>query len=151
MKAFTCIEASLSNQVELSIGFGMREGSLRVLEDTIFSIDNEDAFRLSVSRIRDLICDYHGNPFKESMSYASSMGARVGVVYDARDDDWDTEIADDNLLPTGPEPELLQMCTISLPPFGLPPISSRRDNRNPPTDPLTQRPERDKVSESVIP
>ena len=29
----TYIEASLSNPVELAIGFGMREGSLRVLED----------------------------------------------------------------------------------------------------------------------
>ena len=32
-KALTYTEASLSDQVELAIGFGMREGTLRVLED----------------------------------------------------------------------------------------------------------------------
>ena len=82
------------------------------------------------------------------MSYASSMGARVGLVYDARDEDWDCEIADDSM--SAPEPELPQMCTVSLPPFGLPPISSRRENRGPQVDPLTQKPERDKVWESVM-
>ena len=42
------------------------------------------------------------------------------------------------------------MCTVSLPPFGLPPVSRRKDSRSPPNDPLTQKPERDKVSESVM-
>ena len=51
---------------------------------------------------------------------------------------------------SAPEPELPQMCTVSLPPFGLPPISSWKDSRSPPTDPLTQRLERDKVSESMM-
>ena len=83
-----------------------------------------------------------------TMSYASAMGARVGLVYDARDEDWDCEISDDSM--SAPEPELPQMCTVSLPPFGLPPISSRKDSRSPPTDPLTQRLERVKVSESVM-
>ena len=83
-----------------------------------------------------------------TMSYASAMGARVGLVYDARDEDWDCKIADESM--SAPEPELPQMCTVSLPPFGLPPISSRKDSRSPPTDPLTQRLERGKVSESVM-
>ena len=147
VKALTYIEASLSNRVEISIGYRMREGSLRVLEDTIFSIDNEDLFNSATRKLRDLISDFRGNPFKDSMSYASSMGARVGLVYDARDKDWDCEIADDSM--SAPEPELPQMCTVSLPPFGLPPISSRRENRGPQVNPLTQKPERDKVSESV--
>ena len=148
VKALTYIEASLSDRVELSIGFGMREGSLRVLEDTIFSVDNEDLFNSAVGKLRDLISDFRGNPFKDSMLYASSMGARVGLVYDARGDDWDSEIAGDST--SAPEPELPQMCTVSLPPFGLPPISSRRENRIPQVDSLTQKPERDKVSESVM-
>ena len=46
---------------------------------------------------------------------------------------------------SAPEPELPQMCTVSLPPFGLPPISSRREKKSPQVDPLTQKPERDNV------
>jgi len=48
---------------------GLRDGSLKVLEDVIFSIDNEGAFTSAVNRLRDLICGFKGNPFKESMSY----------------------------------------------------------------------------------
>ena len=65
VKALTYIEASLSNRVELSMGFGMREGTLRVLEDEIFLIDNMEAFDSAVERLRDLISDFKGNPFSE--------------------------------------------------------------------------------------
>ena len=57
LKAQTHIEASLSNRVELSMGFIMREGTLRLLKDEIFSIDNEEAFNSAVERLRDLIGD----------------------------------------------------------------------------------------------
>lgn len=77
-----------------------------MLEDVIFSIDNEGAFTSAVNRLRDLICGFKGNPFKESMSYASTMGARVGVFYDARDNYWYSEIADENPLPAGSNPDL---------------------------------------------
>ena len=150
IKALIYIEDLISNCIELSMGFGMREGSLRVLEDMIFSIDNEGAFNSAVERLRDLICDFKGNPFKDSMSYASSMGARVGVVYDARDEEWNSEIADDSPFPSGSGPDLPPMNTVPLPSFGLPPISSRRAPVDPLHEPLTQRPERDKVSESVM-
>lgn len=128
----------------------MREGSLRVLEDVIFTIDNEGAFNAAVERLRDLICDFKGNPFKDSMSYASSMGARVGVVYDARDEDWNSEIEDDINFPSESGPDLPLLNTVPLPPFGLPSISNRRVPADPVAEPLTQRPERDKVSESVL-
>jgi len=150
IKALTYVEASLSNRIELSMGFGMREGSLRVLEDVIFTIDNEGAFNAAVERLRDLICDFKGNPFKDSMSYASSMGARVGVVYDARDEDWNSEIEDDINFPSESGPDLPLLNTVPLPPFGLPSISNRRVPADPVAEPLTQRPERDKVSESVL-
>ena len=78
------------------------------------------------------------------------MGARVGVFYDARDNDWYSEIADENPLPAGSNPDLPPLCMVSLPPFGLPPISDRRATVDPSRDPLTQRPDRDKVSESVM-
>ena len=64
------------------------------------------------------------------MSYASSMGARVGLVYDAQ----------------GVRTGIAKLQAIaSLPPFGLPPISSRREKKSPQVDPLTQKPERDNV------
>ena len=148
VKALTYIEASLSNRIELSIGYGIREGALRVLEDTIFTIDKEYLFNSAVLKLRDRVSDFRGNPFKDAMSYASAMGTRVGLVYDARDDDWDNEIGEDDI--PRAEPEAPPMSTVTLPPLGLPPISSRRVPRGPEIDTLNQRAERDKVSESVV-
>ena len=150
LKALTIIEASLSSRVELSIGFGMREGTLRVLEDSVFTIDNPEAFDAAIERLRDLVRDLPGNPIKEAMSYASNMGARVGVIYDAHDDDWDDEITNDNPIHTATDPELPRLQSVPLPPLGLPSISSRRSIRKVPVESLTQRPDRDKVSESVM-
>jgi len=65
----------------------MREGTLRVLEDEVFSIDNSEAFDATVERLSNLIRKFKGNPFPSAMSSASSMGQRVEIVYDARDDD----------------------------------------------------------------
>ena len=69
-------------------------------------------------------------------------------MYDARDNDCDSEIGDDNI--SRQEPEMPQMSIVTLPPLGLPPISSRRFPREPEIDTLTQKKERDKVSESVM-
>jgi len=43
-KTLTYIEASLSNRVEIAIGYKVKEGTLRGIEDEIFSIDNVEAF-----------------------------------------------------------------------------------------------------------
>ena len=55
VQAPTYIEASLSNRIELSIGYGIHEGALRVLEDTIFHIDNEDLFESAIMKLRDRV------------------------------------------------------------------------------------------------
>ena len=57
VQAPTYIEASLSNRIELSIGYGIHEGALRVLEDTIFHIDNEDLFKSAIMKLRDRVSD----------------------------------------------------------------------------------------------
>ena len=149
-KALTYIEASLSNRVSLAIGYGMREGTLRVLEDDIFSIDNVETFDAAVERLRNIIMDFKGNPFSESMSYASSMGGRMGIVYDTNEEDWDDEVETDKTFPASGSQAFPSLTTVSLPPFGLPLISQRRVTSDPSREPLAQRPERDKISESVM-
>ena len=69
----------------------------------------------------------------------------MGVVYDARDDEWNSEIVDDGVFQSSSGPELHTMSTVPLPPFGLPSISHRVPV-HPSHEALSQCPERDKVS-----
>jgi len=84
------------------------------------------------------------------MSYASSMGSRVGIVYDANDEDWDCEIGNDETFPAADSQAYPSWSAVPLPPFGLPPVNQRRAPVNPSHEPLAQSPDRDKISESVM-
>ena len=64
-------------------------------------------------KLRDRVSDFRGSPFRDSMSYASTMGSRVGLVYDARDDDWDSELGDDSA--HRQEPEMPPISIVTLP------------------------------------
>ena len=128
----------------------MREGTLRVLEDEVFSIDNSEAFDATVERLSNLIRKFKGNPFPSAMSSASSMGQRVGIVYDARDNDRYDQLGNDETFPTSDDDFYPSWSSVSLPPYGLAPIRQRRATVDPSHEPLPQRPEKDKISESVM-
>jgi len=57
------------------------------------------------------------------MSYASSMGSRVGIVYNANDEDWDCEIGNDETFPAADSQAYPSWSAVPLPPFGLPPVN----------------------------
>ena len=64
-------------------------------------------------KLRDRVSEFRGSPFRDSMSYASTMGSRVGLVYNARNDDWDSELGDDSA--HRQEPEMPPISIVILP------------------------------------
>ena len=84
------------------------------------------------------------------MSSVSSMGQIVGILYDVRDDNRYHQLGNDETFPTSDDTLYLFWSSVSLPPFGLAPISQRRATVDPSHEPLPQRPEKDKISKSVM-
>ena len=75
----------------------MREGTLRVLEDEIISIDDEETFKSAVSDLLMLVTRFKENPFARAMGAASMMGTHVGIIYNSMDDDSYDQVGNDRM------------------------------------------------------